>query len=262
MPDLSDVLVLCYHAVSERWGANLSIAPDQLFAQLRDLVSRGYRGTTFTEAIHNRPHRRTLAVTFDDAYRSVLELALPVLERLELPGSVFVPTSYAGRDEPMSWPGISEWASGPDAAELRPMSWDELKRLADGDWEIGSHTRTHPRLTALDDSALREELAGSREDCERALGRPCTSVAYPYGDVDDRVIAAARRAGYVAGAELAPRRYRVLPLEWPRLCVMQTYSLARFRRHASPAVRQLQRSPLGGLTEAAYAAVNRRVRSS
>jgi len=39
--------------------------------------------------------RRCVALTFDDAYRGVLELALPLLERFAAPATVFVATAYA-----------------------------------------------------------------------------------------------------------------------------------------------------------------------
>jgi peptidoglycan/xylan/chitin deacetylase (PgdA/CDA1 family) len=259
---VKDVLVICYHAVSERWPADLAVAPQQLHDQLQHLVSQGYRGATFTAAVRDRPYRRTLAVTFDDAYASVLELALPILERLGLPATIYVPTAFAESERPLSWPGIDHWASGPHAAELRPLSWEGLGRLVDRGWEVGSHTRTHPRLTRLDDVALAEELVGSREDCERRLGRPCTSVAYPYGDVDDRVIDGARRAGYLTGAALSDSGRGSAPLHWPRLVVVREDSLNRFRRQASPVVRRLLASPAGPVAEHAYGTVRRRARRS
>ena len=72
------MLVLTYHAVSEKWPAALSVIPDRLEWQLRTLLDRGYRGATFSEAVSAPPAPRTLAVTFDDAYRSVLRLAFPI----------------------------------------------------------------------------------------------------------------------------------------------------------------------------------------
>jgi len=184
---MSDVLVLCYHAVSERWPADLSITPRALEEQLELLVRRGYRGATFTDAVTSPPDGKVLAITFDDAYRSVLELGLPILERLGLPGSVFVPTDYAGSERPMSWPGIEQWCEGEFERELVPMSWEELGGLAGRGWEVGSHTCSHPHLTELDDSELDDELRGSKAVCEDRLGRRCESIAYPYGDHDLRV---------------------------------------------------------------------------
>lgn len=53
--------------------------------------------------------------------------------------------------------------------------------------------------------ALMKELAGSRQVCKEHLDRPCETVAYPYGDTDDRVVAAAEAAGYLGAAALPTR---------------------------------------------------------
>jgi peptidoglycan/xylan/chitin deacetylase (PgdA/CDA1 family) len=243
---MSDVLVLCYHAVSAHWKADLSISPQRLERQLRYLVRAGYQGTTFRRAVTNPPAPRTLAVTFDDAFRSVLTRALPILSSLSLPASVFVPTAHAGTGMPMSWPGIDGWLGGPHEHELVGMSWDELGSLADAGWEIGSHTRSHPHLTQLDDAALARELRGSRDDCEARAGVPCTTLAYPYGDVDARVVRAARDAGYVAAGALSRRLVPGQSLQWPRVGIYHEDGDARFRLKASRTVRLLRALPLPG----------------
>ena len=82
---MSDVLVLCYHAVSSDWEADLSVRPEALESQLALLSGRGYRGATFSRAVTEPPASRTVAVTFDDAYRSVIALARPILEEFGFP---------------------------------------------------------------------------------------------------------------------------------------------------------------------------------
>lgn len=190
---MPDTLVLCYHAVSERWPADLSVTPAALRRQLAGLVRRGYRGVTFYEAVTEPAAGRRVAVTFDDGYLSVLELGAPILEELELPGTVFVPTDFMDRPEPMAWPGIDQWLEGPHRDELRPISWTDARDLTSRGWEIGSHTCSHPHLTTLDDATLERELLESRQACEEHLSVPCRSIAYPYGDVDRRVVEAAGR---------------------------------------------------------------------
>jgi peptidoglycan/xylan/chitin deacetylase (PgdA/CDA1 family) len=239
---MGDVLVLCYHAVSESWRAPLSVTPDRLERQLRHLVARGYRGATFHEAVHAPRGPRTLAVTFDDAYRSVGALAEPILSSLGLPGTVFAPTAFIGSDKPMTWPGIDRWLGDAHEAELTPMSWNELGALAEQGWEIGSHTRTHPPLTELDGSSLAEQLSGSRADCEGALGIGCRTIGYPYGEVDDRVVGAARTAGYVAGGALPARLHPPSALRWPRIGIYHADRGPRFRTKVSPLVRRLRAS--------------------
>jgi peptidoglycan/xylan/chitin deacetylase (PgdA/CDA1 family) len=225
---MSEVLVLCYHAVSPSWTAELSVTPDAFAAQMRKLVDRGWRGATFHEAVHSPPARRTLAVTFDDAFLSVLERAYPILAELGLPATVFVPTAFADRRQRLRWDGINRWSQSPDAHELECMTWDDLRVLVEAGWEIGSHTRTHPRLTRLSDDQLSAELETSREDCSTHLGAACVSLAYPYGDVDRRVAERARQIGYACGAGLSSSLAPLGALRWPRVGVYHGDSPQRF----------------------------------
>ena len=117
------------------------------------------------------------------------------------------------------------------------MRWDELAALRDAGWEIGSHTVTHPHLTRLPDDALARELAGSRAATAEALGA-CDTLAYPYGDVDARVVQAARAAGYRLACTLPAAWHAVTALEVPRVGVYHPDDLRRFRIKASPLVRR------------------------
>jgi peptidoglycan/xylan/chitin deacetylase (PgdA/CDA1 family) len=241
----SDRLVLCYHAVSERWPATLAVTPARLEEQLFFLARRGYAARTFSAALEQPDAGRALAVTFDDAYRSVFEQAFPVLRALHMPATVFVPTDLVATGAPMRWPGIEQWLGGPHAHELIGMSWEQLGELAQAGWEIGSHTRTHARLTDLHGSALADELRGSREHCEQRLGRPCPTLAYPYGAVDARVVRAAGEAGYAAACAPPNRLPGDRRLRWPRVGVYPADDLRRFRVKVSPHVRWLMESPAG-----------------
>jgi peptidoglycan/xylan/chitin deacetylase (PgdA/CDA1 family) len=235
-----DTLVLCYHAISPTWPADLSTTPELFERQLQRVAARGYRGVTFSDAVAGRGGGKRVAVTFDDAYRSVIELARPILDRLGMPATVFAPTAWIGRDEPMSWPGIDNWVGGEHEGELLAMSWEQLRELAAGGWEIGSHTVSHPHLTQIGDDELEVELRDSKSACEAGLGGPCATIAYPYGDVDARVVAAAGRAGYAAAAALPPRWHAERALEWPRVGVYYGDDERRFALKASPLVRRVR----------------------
>ena len=239
---MSDVLALGYHGISSSWPAATAVAPERLEAQLSHLVRHGYRGATFADSLTAPPAVRTVAVTFDDANRSVLELALPILSRLGLPATVFVPTDYATDGRPMDWPGIAHWLGGPHEHELRCMTWDELSGLLEFGWEVGSHTRSHPPLTELDSEALERELRESREECEDRLGRPCHSLAYPYSDFDDRVARATLHAGYRFAATIPRQVEAPLPLRWPRVGVYNHNSDRRFQIRVSRPMRRVRGS--------------------
>ena len=241
---MSDLLVLCYHAVSPDWPAALSTTPEAFEEHVALLARRGYRGVPAREALAG-DGGRTVAITFDDAYRSVLELAKPILDRHGMRGSVYVPTDWAGREEPMTWPGIDQWTGGPHQHELTCMTWDQLAGLEDAGWEVGSHTRSHPRLSQVeDDAVLADELAGSRQACEEKLGRRCEAIAYPYGDHDERVVEAAGRAGYRYGLTLPGRLHAERELAWPRVGIYHVDRGMRFRLKVAPAMRRLRGSGL------------------
>ena len=191
---MSELRILCYHAVSPDWSAGLAVTPEAFERQVSNFARRGWTSATFTEVVRRSPATKTVVITFDDAFASVKRYAQPVLTSLGMKGTVFAPTDYVSRGAPLAWAGLDHWEQTSDAKELTPMSWDDLRALAELGWEIGSHSRTHPVLTSLSDDVLTEELGGSRQECSERIGRPVTSLAYPYGDVDDRVEMHAQRA--------------------------------------------------------------------
>jgi peptidoglycan/xylan/chitin deacetylase (PgdA/CDA1 family) len=214
-------LVLCYHAVSDTWSDELSVSAEAMEQHVTDLLRRGYRGVTAGEVIAGR--RRDLHVTFDDAYTSVLN-AVPVLRRLGVPATVFACSSYAADGRPLDVPEVAQrLAAAPD--EMKTLDWDGLRDLADQGTEIGSHTVTHRHLPGLTDVELEHELVSSRLELEDELGRPCRFLAYPFGDENERVREAARRAGYEVAFGL------VTPV------------MIGFSRHAVPRVDIYRRDP-------------------
>jgi peptidoglycan/xylan/chitin deacetylase (PgdA/CDA1 family) len=208
-------LVLCYHAVSEEWPHLLSTGLAQLERQLEGLLGRGYRPVRADELLNGGG--RFLHVTFDDAFRSV-ERALPLLERLGVPATVFACSGYADGGRPLDVPELeAQVRAYPDA--LATMDWDALRALVERGIEVGSHTVSHPHLPRLGDEEVRRELVESRERLEDELRRPCRFLAYPFGDEGERVRAAAEAAGYEAAFGLPGRERRIDRFSLPRVGV-------------------------------------------
>ncbi len=228
-------LVLGYHTVSTTWDNSVAVRPDDLRAQLELLTAAGYRAVTIREAVE-QPQRHTVALTFDDGFLAVHELALPLLEEFGMVATVFVPTSFVCAGRELSWDGYEGPRRGP-GREMAAMTWEHLHDLSAHGWEVASHTRTHPHLPRLDDATLAEELQRSREECSDAIGTACTSIAYPYGEVDERVREATASAGYLAAVALGPQWRRGDPLWWPRTGIYRGDDLARFRLKLNPLTR-------------------------
>jgi len=229
MPGPSDRLVLCYHSVSPTAATRLTVLSSALRRQLTALLAQGYRGMTFEQLVAGPAAAKALAVTFDDSELCVIDHAFPILSELGIPGTVFAPVAAVGS------PGVT--------------TWDDLSGLAKSGWEVGSHAFSHARLPDLDQDSLERELRESRSAIEDALARPCLSIAYPYGAVDDRVRAAAAAAGYTAGCTTNGTLRSADPLQWPRVGVNGDDSFTLFRAKTSRTGRALRGSRLGQLLE-------------
>jgi len=186
--------VLCYHAVSHVWDHPLAVHPHMLERQLAAATRWGWRPAGVADVVARRP--RALHVTFDDAYRSIVD-ALPALERLGILPTVFVSTSYADQGRRLDLPPLGDLPVA-HRDELSTLRWDELRELAGRSIEVGSHSRTHANLRELSTGELWREVSASREEIESELGRRCRYFAYPYGQFDARVRDMVERAGYEA----------------------------------------------------------------
>jgi peptidoglycan/xylan/chitin deacetylase (PgdA/CDA1 family) len=237
-------LTLAYHAVSSTWPSDLAVTESALTRQLAFLRQRGFAGLTVSEAERRRRDgtlpARTAVITFDDGYASTLR-ALPLLAEYGYPATVFVVTRFAATGEPLSWPGIDQWAGGPWHLEVAPLAWNDLETLADAGWEIGSHTSTHPLLTRVDEQTLQDELAVSRSTIAERFGG-CTSLAYPYGLADARVANAAGRTGYHVACTLTFVQLGDEPLRRPRIGLVSADVGTRLRLKLAPPALAVRRT--------------------
>ena len=87
---------------------------------------------------------------------------------------------------------------GPDPSD-GGLRADDVRALAEAGFEIGFHTLRHDALPTLDDAALELAMTAGLAELAAAAGSTPTVIAYPHGQTDDRVPAAARRAGYSSG---------------------------------------------------------------
>jgi peptidoglycan/xylan/chitin deacetylase (PgdA/CDA1 family) len=189
-------VVLGYHGVAEaRRRDDLSmllVAPDRFREQLQLLRSAGFRFVTVAELVRaadgGPPPPGLAAITFDDGMRNNHEVALPIMQELGIPGTVYVTIGFID--------GTSPWiaASGDGAM----MSAEQLRALADAGWELGAHTMTHPDMSTLDYDACLKEITDSRTALEEIGGTPVQTFAYPFGRYGPAALAAVRDSGVIA----------------------------------------------------------------
>jgi peptidoglycan/xylan/chitin deacetylase (PgdA/CDA1 family) len=133
---------------------------------------------------------------------------------------------------------VADWA-GTDRrarADHRALTPDEVLALSKGGLvEIGGHTATHPRLSAMPLRAQFQEMREGKTCLESLLGRPVTSFSYPFGDAPDFTLgsmAMARLAGFRLSCAAYPGRVtRLSPtFALPRF-IVRDWPGDEFERH-------------------------------
>ena len=193
------VRIFGYHRVVDAPDDVLSVTPDAFAEHMARLAASDVEPVSLTRALDlldaGRVTGRYACVTFDDAYRDNLEHAVPVLERLGIPATIFAPTAIVDGQASYHW-----YRSPPPA-----LGWSELRALADGGLvDVQAHTRTHPRLPRTSLRQARAEIVAGKAELEQRLGRPVTTLAYPAGQVGPREVALVEAAGYRAGLTTEP----------------------------------------------------------
>jgi peptidoglycan/xylan/chitin deacetylase (PgdA/CDA1 family) len=96
---------------------------------------------------------------------------------------------------------FNQWDVAADPTEPRSdiMSPEQKRAFVAAGWEIGAHTMSHPRLTALPLAAAAAEIAQSKAALAAALQTEVVSFAYPFGDLNEALKTAVREAGFALG---------------------------------------------------------------
>lgn len=182
---------LVVHSLTRRSPIDCSsVAPRTLERALRLLIENGCSFVRVADRGGEYPPHPRVALTFDDGLEDCYTKALPILTALDIRATFFPIAACVG----------TESSAADVYGTVRYLSPRQLRELADRGHEIGSHGMTHADLTLLDKSALREELRRSRATLEDLIGRPVTSISFPFGSCNQRVWDTARECGYRAAA--------------------------------------------------------------
>lgn len=200
----SGVPILCYHSIDDS-GSLLSISPRLFAAQLEYLREQGYRTMPLKQLCdqleQGRPlPRKTVVLTFDDGFRNNASTVLPLLHTYGFTATLFLVTGYTGKR--------IGWTRTADIPELEMASWDEVRQMAEGEFDIGAHSVSHPNLCRLSVDEIRREIADSKHEIEDRIGRAVTLFAYPYGEYDSRIQGIVEELGFAGAVTLVDGRTR------------------------------------------------------
>jgi len=183
--------ILYYHRIEDE-DHRSCVRPAAFAAQMAHLRREGYNLMALGAVrehldVHRSFPERTVLVTFDDGFEDNYHHAFPILEKEDIPATLFLTTGFLDTRE---LPVLR------DRSGVPALSWSQVAEMARHGVELGAHTVTHPNLTALDDESLEREVRTCRAQIEQRTERRVRAFCYPRGDFDPRVKAAVREAGY------------------------------------------------------------------
>ena len=124
----------------------------------------------------------SVAICFDDGMACVYNEALEVLQDSQVPATFFITYGYT------------------DSCKEGFMDWSMVLSLKEKGYEIGSHSYSHRRLSALNDEELDKETLYTKKKFEEK-GIPTEYFSYPYGfygDFSEETEEKIKRSGYKA----------------------------------------------------------------
>lgn len=162
--------ILMYHQVTNTpppKQRRFAVSPEIFEQQISYLVDRGYTFVTVDRLFDlvtssSTPLDKTLALTFDDGYRSFYTNVFPVLKKYNIPATEYVITQDIGKQGSLTWDMLGELVNS-------------------GLVEIGAHTVNHLSLKALPVEKQRYQIGESKRILEEGLNISVTTVAYPFG---------------------------------------------------------------------------------
>ncbi len=222
--------VLVYHKIDNKPELGLSVIPPRKFRrQIEFLLTKGYRFYTLSDLQRQSDPHNKIAITFDDGYQDVYQNAFPILKEYQIPATVFVISSYLGKE--------NRWDTNLGILRFQHLDCKELQHLLTAGWEIGSHGLDHHCLLGHTAAAVRQQLAASKRILEHTLACEINYFAAPFGRINPRITQIARQVGYRGICGFYPWTYyqhRQNHYQIPRLAVYYFDSLKALEHKLAP----------------------------
>jgi peptidoglycan/xylan/chitin deacetylase (PgdA/CDA1 family) len=195
---MNRVIILMYHIIDNPLASQeekYCCTPANFEKQMRFLRDSNYVPVGLNQFVNELDGKglcpdNSVVVTFDDGFDNMLVTALPVLQKYDIPATVFILSDRIDH--------TNDWMHTRGFPSRKLLSKSQLLELKDAGICIGSHTRTHPRLTDISKDQVKDEISTSKKILEDTLGSEVAYFAYPFGLYNENAHAAVVRAGYVA----------------------------------------------------------------
>ena len=189
--------VIAYHRVSLAITNGMTITPELFHRHMQFLVDNHYNPITMDQwcnAVLNGKElpEKPIAITFDDAWKSQYENALPILNEFNFKATFYAYTDVIGN--------------------RTTMTYNQLQNLVKQGHNVGCHSAAHSNLAKPSkaenaekyNERLIRETFDAKEIIEERIRVPVIHFCYPYGYYNTNVINIIKKAGFISGVTVNP----------------------------------------------------------
>jgi len=206
-----NVYILTYHHVCSEWlpsAARVTQAQFKMHIQILKSLGVHFFSLDDLKYLPENSSKKRVAITFDDGFSCVYKHAFPILEKENVPATIFLVTDFIGKK--------STWDVNFGNHKPRHLSWPEIFEMKKYGLSFGSHTHRHIDLAGSPKSSIRKDLKRSKLLLEDKLGESVHLLAYPFGRSSHRAKDVLRELDFKAAFSLSPESYFSDVLRIPR----------------------------------------------
>lgn len=197
-PPAPHAVILMYHHFGEDTLPSTNVRLEQLDAQLQYLADEHFTIWPLSKLVKAIIEKtaipeKTIAITIDDAWKSVYTEAFPRFKERGWPFTVFVSTDQIDR----------HYASN--------MNWDQMREMQSFGAEFANHSRHHNSMIQTDQESFSDwrqrvikDLNHAQKRLEVELGETSTDIklfSYPFGDYSEALANLIKELGYIGIAQ-------------------------------------------------------------
>ncbi len=221
------VSVLSYHKFSKDKGDLTTVTERAFDDQMRYLKENGYRVITMDEffdflEFKKQIPKKSVLITIDDGWRSVYEIAFPILKKYRYPATFFIYTDFIIQSN-------------------KTLDWERLREMVRNGISVQCHTKTHRYLDRRIGretfreyfDAIYKDLTESARIIKQRVNSDVKYLAYPYGETNHLVVALLMKLGYRGAftVERSANPFFVHPYRVNRSMIYGTFELKKFEEN-------------------------------
>ena len=173
--------ILLYHMVNDG-GSSYAINPKNFDEQMKYLKEQGYETISLLEYAKARKGKvalpeKPIVISFDDGYLDNYTVAMPIMEKYNFKGTVFV--------------------VGNDIGKKGYLSYDDIRNLQKHNFELASHTSNHLPLAKLSAEEKKHEIEISKLFLDWKTDKTIFFLAYPNGSYDQECLDILKQTNYL-----------------------------------------------------------------